>query len=465
MLPIFSVAKRAAKVLYRTEPPTKEEMIVTHRLLCMLLALCLALSLFPLSALAAEGGSCGERVRWTLEGDTLTISGTGPMADYAQRVLPGGGITSDAPWTAAKDGIRRVVVASGVTSVGSRAFSGLAALESVTLPDSVKTIGVSAFSGSGLKSLVLPRALDSIGESAFGQCASLDTVTMPERLGNIGRFAFSHAEALKTLVIPAGVETIPEYLFSTNWQLESVVLPATVKTIESEAFYACAALRHVWFAGTEAQWKAVRVGAPRDPSDSLYTALQHAEIHFGDPAARFSDTPRDWALPYITGAAAEGIMNGTGEHTFEPNAPLTRGMVVTILWRLCGEPQAAGESPFRDLTQPWYRQAVAWAAETGVVRGVSAAAFEPEKSITRQDFVTILYRYAQSRSDDLGLESLRRFTDEGSVADYAYEPMAWAVGAGVISGIPTDSGVSLSPGGTATRAQAAKMFLVYRSVV
>lgn len=433
--------------------------------LSILLVLCMMFALLPFAALADNSGSCGEHTAWTLDdAGTLTISGTGKMDNFDQRVFSSGEVSSTAPWMDARQSIRRIVVTEGVTTIGDRAFVGLRSLESVSLANSIRTIGISSFSGSSLRSVVLPAEMDSIGNNAFSGCLWLDAITMPERLDELGENVFGHAEGLKSIVIPNGVQTLPSYLFSTNWRMKSVVIPASVKSIESEAFYACRALRDVWFTGTEQQWNSVKIGEPRDPSDSLYTALQNATIHFGDPMSRFTDVPRDWAQPYITGAVAEGIMNGTGEHTFQPDASLTRAMVVTILWRLCGEPKAERASGFTDLTQTWYQDAIAWAQENEIVNGMDESHFAPDRAVSRQDFVTILYRYVQSAGMELSYESLDRFQDRTSVSSYAVDPMRWAVSAGIISGVPEGNVLFLQPEGTATRAQAAKMFLVFRSL-
>ena len=430
-----------------------------------LLVVCMLFSLLPFAALADNSGSCGEHAVWTLDdAGTLTISGKGKMDNFTQRVLSSGEESSTAPWMEARQSIRKIVVSEGITSIGDRAFVGLRSLESVSLADSVRTIGTSAFSGSSLRSVVLPAEMDTIGNSAFSGCFSLDAITMPKRLGALGEYVFGHAEGLKSIVIPDGVQTLSLYLFSTDWRLKSVVIPASVKTIESEAFYACRSLSDVWFTGTEEQWASVKIGAPSDPNDSLYTALQNATMHFGDPMSRFTDVPRDWAQPFITGAVAEGIMNGTGEHTFQPDASLTRAMVVTILWRLCGEPKAEKASGFADLTQTWYLDAIAWAQENEIVNGMDDTHFAPDRAVSRQDFVTILYRYVQGTDLELSYESLDRFSDRTAVSSYAVDPMRWAVCSGVISGIPAGNQLFLQPEGTATRAQAAKMFLVFRSL-
>lgn len=431
----------------------------------LLLALCLALSLLPFGALAAESGTCGANVRWMLDDSgTLTISGTGAMEDYELRYSDMPRMHSSSPWDASRDQIRSVVVESGVTKIGNRAFAYLTNLQRVTISESVREIGDFAFGGSGVTSLVLPQQMDRIGESAFQMCLNLDMVTMPVHLGSIGRFAFNNAESLKSIVIPEGVTELPENMFDLDWQLTTAVLPSTLRTIGSEVFYGCSSLKDVYFCGTEAQWNAVQIAPPKDPNDPLLTCLEHATIHFGNPMARFYDVPRDWSTGYITGAVARGLMNGTDAGTFEPNAPLTRAMVVTILWRICGQPIANAGAQFSDLTQDWYRTAVAWAQEHNIVNGVDVGLFAPDLPITRQDFVTILYRFFSGKGAEMQMASLNAFPDHSAVADYAQAAMQWAVGERIISGNVIDDQTLLDPTGTATRAQAAKIFLTFNAL-
>lgn len=431
----------------------------------LILTLCLALSLLPIGALAADSGACGENVRWTLDDSgTLTISGTGATYDYEQVLDDAMFLRTNAPWHNSQNLIRSVVVAPGVTRIGSHLFAYLTNLEHASIAESVRELGDYVFSGSGLQSLVLPQQMERIGEGVFQMCRNLDMVTMPARLGSMGRFAFNHAEGLKSIVIPEVVTELPENMFDLDWQLTTVVLPSTLRTIGSEVFYGCSGLKDVYFCGTEAQWNAVQITPPKDPNDPLLTCLEHATIHFGNPMARFYDVPHDWSSGYITGAVARGLMNGTDAGTFEPNLPLTRAMVVTILWRICGQPMANGVAQFSDLTQDWYRTAVAWAQEQNIVNGVDVGLFAPDLPITRQDFVTILYRFFSGKGAEMQMASLNAFPDRGAVADYAQAAMQWAVGERIISGSVIDDQTLLDPVGTATRAQAAKIFLTFNAL-
>ncbi len=153
-------------------------------------------------------------------------------------------------------------------------------------------------------------------------------------------------------------------------------------------------------------------------------------------------------------------MDGVGEGRFDPNGATTRAMIVTILWRQAGEPAATKPCTFTDLTQEWYKAAVAWAAETGVVTGRDAATFDPAGAITRQEMATMLYRYAQYRDYDVSQTvDLSGFPDSGAVSTYAQAAMAWANANGLIQGNPVDGINYLDPLGNATRAQAATILM------
>ena len=160
------------------------------------------------------------------------------------------------------------------------------------------------------------------------------------------------------------------------------------------------------------------------------------------------------AVQYVYGT---GLMSGTGSGLFSPNGATTRGMIVAILYRLEGSPNT-GSSSFSDVSSgKYYAQAVAWAAQNGIVSGYSAARFAPDAAITREQLAAILYRYAAYKGYDVSdLSSLTGYADNTLVAGYAKTPFAWAVQAGIISGTGADR---LSPSTGATRAQVAAMLM------
>lgn len=159
-----------------------------------------------------------------------------------------------------------------------------------------------------------------------------------------------------------------------------------------------------------------------------------------------------WAKEYIEKAYRAGLINGITETTFVPNAKMNRAMFVTVLYRLAGEPEETGTNPFADVSKErYYFNAVCWAYQKGIVKGVSQTAFAPNKQITRQEMVTMLYRYAgdaANTGDQKG--DLSKFPDAASVSGWAKEAMTWAVAQGLIIG----SDGALQPTRDATRAEA-----------
>ncbi len=176
------------------------------------------------------------------------------------------------------------------------------------------------------------------------------------------------------------------------------------------------------------------------------------------PAEKYTDVDTtQWYHEGVDYVIEKGMMNGTGTNTFEPNATTTRGMIVTILYRLEKEP-AAGTSPFTDVdANQWYAKAVAWAAANGVVNGTSPTTFHPNDPITREQMAAILYRYASFKGYDVTQKAdLAGFTDAAQISDYAKDPMAWANKAGLIGGV---SATTLQPQGSAIRAQVATILM------
>ena len=163
----------------------------------------------------------------------------------------------------------------------------------------------------------------------------------------------------------------------------------------------------------------------------------------------------DWFYDAVKYVYEQGIMAGTSTTKFSPNTNLTRGMVVTMLYRVEGEPTVTETNKFSDVKSgDYYYNAVRWAAKNGIVNGVTDKTFAPNTNITRQDLATILYRYVKEyKGQSANLGTLTGFADASQVSDYASSAMKWAVGQGIING----SNGSLLPKGNATRAQAAAM--------
>lgn len=155
-------------------------------------------------------------------------------------------------------------------------------------------------------------------------------------------------------------------------------------------------------------------------------------------------------------------MDGVSYYRFAPDATITRGMVVTMLWRMAGEPYEAAAG-FTDVAAGrYYTTAVAWAAKNGIVEGMTATTFAPDQAITREQLASILYRYAKWLGFSGYGSDISGYTDAGKVSSYAYDAMSWAVRSGVVTG--TSAGSS-SPQGTASRAAAAQMFMNFYNYI
>ena len=179
------------------------------------------------------------------------------------------------------------------------------------------------------------------------------------------------------------------------------------------------------------------------------------------PASRFTDVDRnEYYHEGIDFVVSRGYMIGMGGAKFQPNTEMSRAMLVTVLYRIAGEPAVKGTAPFRDVEKnSWYTNAVIWAAENGIVKGVNTTTFAPNDQITREQIATILFRYAKAEKVE---GKLAGFPDAEKVSDYAADAMAWAVEQGLINGISESDGKTyLAPQETATRAQIAKILWVW----
>ena len=195
---------------------------------------------------------------------------------------------------------------------------------------------------------------------------------------------------------------------------------------------------------------------PGTPSAPVTPAKPAAPV--GLPFADVSGS--DWFYNDVRYVYEKGIMDGTGADRFSPNAPLTRAMIVTILYRMAGSPSVSGSSDFTDVAAgKWFAKAVAWAAANGIVNGYGDSLFGPNDPVTREQLAAILYRYAvYGGMTAVTLEeNLGGFADTAQLSAYAIQAMNWAVGQGLING----SGSNLVPKAQATRAQVAAIIHRY----
>ena len=183
------------------------------------------------------------------------------------------------------------------------------------------------------------------------------------------------------------------------------------------------------------------------------------EVQEEDPCWSYSDLDLfAWYAESVHYVLVNGLMNGYGDYTFQPDTTLSRAMVVTVLYRQAGSPEVTGTTTFPDVTEDWYKDAVVWAQENKIALGDDKGLFRPDDAVTREEMVTLLYRFAEAYDYDLTADSaLTDYVDAADVQSYATEPMRWAVGSGIVNGV---EGKRLAPQDTATRAQFATV--VYR---
>lgn len=193
---------------------------------------------------------------------------------------------------------------------------------------------------------------------------------------------------------------------------------------------------------------------PTDPG----TEITDEEVPLARIPQLFTDVKADdWHIEAVAFVLSKGIMGGTSETKFEPETNIDRGMIVTMLHRLEGTPEAA-PSAFTDVKAEQYcAEAIGWASRNGIVQGYSDTEFRPTREISREQLASILYRYAQLKGYDTSEQAdLSAYADAADVSGYALDGMRWAVAKGLISGV-TES--TLAPGGSATRAQAAMILM------
>ena len=472
-----------------------------QRQLALVLALLLAAALLqtPFAAEAALTGPCGEdgeNLLWQFEPSTgtLTLTGSGQMQDYQ----------GASPWAPYAGQIRAISLPEGLTKIGSCAFTGCTALSSTVLPAGLERIGAMAFLGcSQLSAIQLPETLLVLGEGAFQGCAALTSVQIPDGMEEVSAFAFSGCTGLNAVLFPNSLKLIGHHAFEDCTALKAVTLPKSVMTVQRCAFRNCAGLRRIVlrnaacmveteeFGGFDSGENLTLPGSEDsgedldlselarftlgEPNQTLLYGLHDSalenieaqsdpalgyEYRFPESYARtfgyrfyatnvFSDVKagKYYELP-VAWAYGNEITSGTDAAHFSPKQTCTRAQVVTFLWSALKKPTPDLQNvPFSDVRKTaYYYQAVLWAYQNGVTRGVDATHFGPRQPCTRAQVVTFLWSALGKPEPTI---KTCAFVD-AKPRDYFYRAMLWAVENGITSGIDESH---FGPNRPCTRAQ------------
>ena len=474
------------------------------RMLSMLLAAMLMVSLLPVSALAADAtsGSCGENVTWSFDeaSGTLTISGTGAMEDYM-------GVSSP-PWEDLK--IQNVNIGSGITSIGHGSFEN-SEIKSIVIPEGVTVINNLAFMCCRyLTSVQLPTTLTKIGADAFAYCDSLQRIRIPASVSDLGSSTFEEYNNVfrgcsklvefqvdgspyfctdeygvlynkdKTALIAApvkldGVYEVPDsvrYIAGSAFErcgitglvlseklemiprgmcfncenMKFLYIPTSVKEIQHNTFVYCDNLTDVYYSGNEASWNRIR----RD--DGVVEEMAAAKIHFESDVPNYAEnTPTVKPTPTPPVVTPTPTLTPTPVVTPEPTPEVTPTPTPTpvVTPTPTPTPSVPVENPFTDVPNgAWYAAPVLWAKANNVTGGTSATTFGPDDSCTRAQVVTFLWA-ANGKPEPKSMNN--PFTDVANDAWYL-KPVLWAVEQGITGGVAEGK---FGPDQTCTRAQIA----------
>lgn len=482
----------------------------------------------PTDPEVTSGAISGTDIQWAVDKATgaLTVSGTGVLPDYENfkdtpwwdcravitKIVVGPGITA-----IGKNDFRclplnaEISLPDGLITIGQDAFSYNLSLTSIVLPDSVTTIKDSAFKNChALKNVVFSASLKTIEEDAFCE-TSLEAINLPDGLTYIGDYAFlSHGatyteltlpgslgamdttpfvdyEKLVTATLKEGITVVPPYFFNVARNLETLNLPSTIEVLGEEFI-----LKYLFTnedgQGRQAKLKAINI-ADRDGYDfagwldetgTLFTSEEicAGADYTGDLLATwlrswtegtFTDVkPTAWYHDAVQVCYQLELMNGMSATTFKPQGVGTRAQTVTILYRLAGEPEVTSTAAFSDVKAgQWYSDAVAWASEAGITTGYPDGTFRPNRAVSRQEFVTFLYRlsvYLELVEKDAAWSEavLGDFPDKDRIATWAVNAEAWSVAVGLQQGSrESDGTILLRPASTVTRAELATYLCNY----
>lgn len=368
-------------------------------------------------------------------------------------------------WEAVGD----IEIREGTTLMGIDAF-GMSDITSVKFPSTLKSISKLGFYWcKNLNNVVIPGTVKEIGDNAFSWCESLSDLTIEEGVEHIGQAAFFRCNNLNEVTIPKSVTQIDLHAFGWDYVNDYDVRN---ENLVVKCYSGTAAEQYAKDNGFKCilldTGETIDKGEPTAAADDRYVCEEKgnkcAVKRFKDLKSADGD-PDHYGIEFCLD---NGIMAGTGADTFNPDDSITRAQFATMFYRFVGSPETSENSKFSDLTQDWYKKPISWAAANGVLNGTGDTTFSPDDVITREQIAAIFYRYAQSKGLNVSLDdsdivsALEGYNDYSDISDYAKTSVAWCFNEGVMF-IHSVNGYeyAIYPKVAPSRADTATMFLKF----
>lgn len=372
-------------------------------------------------------------------------------------------------WEATGD----IAIREGTTMMCEDAF-GMSNITSVNLPSTLKELPYLAFYWcKNLNNVVIPPNVKKIGDNAFSWCESLSNLTISEGVEEVGEAAFFRCNKLNEVTIPKSVTKIGMHAFGWDYvndydvRNENLVIRCyrgtAAEQYAKENGFKCILLD---------TGETIEKGDPTAAADDRHTCEEKgnncAVKRFKDIQSAEGD-PNHYGIEFCLD---NGIITGTGAGTFSPDDSITRSQFATMFYRFAGEPESGADAGmFYDLDQEWYKKAVNWAAQNGIMNGTWTGIFSPYGIITREQIAAIFYRYAQVKGVDISLDetlnlSKSDYNDRNEISDYALIPMSWCFAENIMFLYSPDGyEYAIYPKVSPTRAETATMFYKFSYVI
>lgn len=397
--------------------------------------------------------------------------------------------------------ITDITIPGSVGTVSEGLFRGCEKLEDVTLEYGVKVIDTEAFAGcSRLTTLRLPASVTKLGSRVFFYCWDLEALYIPPTVTEMGSLGHdvpflekpeftiygvkgSYAETfaleneynfVEYDFCPEGHTYSSEYIIEKEPDCENIGRECRecVNCGERTDYRDIPALEHEFSEEytIDLEPTVIYAGSKSRHCTRCEATTDVTELPIIEFEENFADVEEgDWYYDAVLYVSHKGLFNGVNETDFAPDMNMSRAMLVTVLFRLKGEPEVGLPLPgymkkkFNDVKEDdYFYKAVDWAANNGIVNGVGGNLFDPHANVSREQMATILYRFTSTYMGDTSPRGdLSQFADGSVVSSYATKPMSWAVGSGLINGLNKSGNICLDPASGATRAQVSTILMRY----